>query len=389
MIEPSAQERARLEALRDYAILDTTPENGFDDLARLAAELCGTPMALVTFIDADRQWVKASVGVELQETSRAVSFCGHTILERGVFAVPDAAADERFAGNPLVTGEPHVRFYAGAPLIGVGGHALGALCVIDRVPRQPTTSQRSALEALSRQVVTQLELRRITSRSNTEDRQRAEALLRSLTEGTASVTGAAFFQSLVAHLAKALQVRRVYVAECLPDDRARSRALWMGQEPAPNFEYSLRGTPCMKVSQGETCLYARNVTEYFPENQFLARFGYESYLGIPLWDSMQRVIGHMVLVDDKPMSEDPLWISVLRTFASRAGAELEREQSSERLRQALAEVETLKNRLQAENIYLQEEIRTEHNFGEMVGQSPALRTSCTRWSAWRPPMPRC
>jgi formate hydrogenlyase transcriptional activator len=373
MSEPSAGELARLEALRTYAILDTPPENSFDDLARLAAEVCGTPMALVTFIDAERQWVKASVGVEFQETSRAISFCGHTILERGVFTVPDLAADDRFAGNPLVTGEPHVRFYAGAPLIGVGGHALGAICVMDRGPRQPTPSQRSALEALSRQVVTQLELRRIASASNTEERRRAEALLRSLTEGTAAVTGGAFFESLVEHLAKALQVRRAYVAECLPDDRAKSRALWMGQEPAPNFEYSLSGTPCMKVSKGQTCLYARNVTDYFPENQFLARFGYESYLGIPLLDSMQRVIGHMVLVDDKPMSEDPLWISVLRTFASRAGAELEREQGNEKLRQALAEVETLKNRLHEENVYLQEEIRTEHNFEEMVGQSPALR----------------
>jgi formate hydrogenlyase transcriptional activator len=128
----------------------------------------------------------------------------------------------------------------------------------------------------------------------------------------------------------------------------------------------------MKVSKGETCLYARNVSKYFPENQFLAKFGYESYLGVPLWDSAHRVIGHMVLVDDKPMSEDPLWISVLRTFASRAGVELEREQGEEKLRLALAEVESLKNRLQAENVYLQEEIRKEHNFEEMVGSSPQL-----------------
>jgi formate hydrogenlyase transcriptional activator len=372
MTDFSAQEQARLDALRDYAILDTPPEMAFDDLARLAADLCGTPIGLVTFIDADRQWVKAATGVDLEVTPRAVSFCTHTIRGRGVFTVPDATADERFAGNPLVIGEPHVRFYAGAPLIGAGGHALGAICAIDRVARHATASQRSALEALGRQVVAQLELRKTTSAALSTDQRRAEALLRSLTEGTASVTGGTFFESLVRHLATALQVRRAYVAECLPDDRARSRALWMGQEPAPNFEYDLRGTPCMKVSKGDTCLYARNLTKYFPENQFLARFGYESYLGIPLWDSMQRVIGHMVLVDDKPMSEDPLWISVLRTFAARAGVELEREQSDEKLRCALAEVERLKNRLQAENVYLQEEIRTEHNFEEMVGQSPAL-----------------
>jgi transcriptional regulator with GAF, ATPase, and Fis domain len=372
MVPRPADEQARLEALRGYAILDTPPESGFDDLARLAAEICRTPMALVTFVDAERQWFKSTIGVGLEATPVDISFCAHTILGSDVFTVPDATSDDRFAGNPLVTGDPHVRFYAGAPLLAPGGHALGAICVIDRVPRQLSASQQSALMALARQVVAWLELRRSTNPVSATDRQRAEELLRALTEGTATVTGGAFFSSLVQHLATALRVRRAYVAECLPDDRARSRALWMGNEPAPNFEYDLRGTPCMKVSKGETCLYARNVTKYFPENQFLARFGYESYLGIPLWDSMQRVIGHMVLVDDKPMSEDPLWISVLRTFASRAGAELEREQSDERLRLALAEVENLKNRLQAENVYLQEEIRKEHNFEEMVGQSPAL-----------------
>ncbi len=372
MILRPADESARLDALRSYDILDTPPEAGFDDLARLAADVCGTPMALVTFVDADRQWFKAAVGVNLDATPRDVSFCAHTILGSELLTVADAAADPRFADNPFVVGEPHVRFYAGAPLIASGGHALGAICVIDRVPRELTAPQQSALTALGRQVVAQLELRRSANPVSAAERQRAEDLLRALTEGTAAATGSAFFSSLVQHLALALHVRRVYVAECLPDDRARSRALWMGNEPAPNFEYSLHGTPCMKVSRGETCLYARNVAKYFPENQFLAKFGYESYLGIPLWDSMQRVIGHMVLVDDKPMSEDPLWVSVLRTFASRASVELEREQSDEKLRLALAEVESLKNRLQAENVYLQEEIRKEHNFEEMVGQSPAL-----------------
>jgi formate hydrogenlyase transcriptional activator len=370
---PADDEQGRLDALRAYDILDTPPERGFDDLARLAADVCATPMALVTFVDADRQWFKASVGLDVETTPRDVSFCAHTILGSDVLVVPDAAADARFSDNPFVTGEPHIRFYAGAPLIADGGHALGAICVVDQVPRHLTPSQATALQALSRQVVAQLELRRSTTSVVTDaDRKKAEHLLRALTEGTASVTGAAFFSSLVQHLAMALHVRRVYVAECLPDDRAKSRALWMGNEAQPNFEYDLRGTPCMKVSKGETCLYARNVSKYFPENQFLTKFGYESYLGVPLWDSAHRVIGHMVLVDDKPMSEDPLWISVLRTFASRAGVELEREQGEEKLRLALAEVESLKNRLQAENVYLQEEIRKEHNFEEMVGQSPAL-----------------
>ena len=205
-----------------------------------------------------------------------------------------------------------------------------------------------------------------------EAARRAEELLRALVDGTASVTGSAFFSSLVEHLARALRVRRVYVAECLDADRARSRAVWMGSEFAPPFEYGLADTPCMKVATGQTCLYASHVQDYFPQNRFLPRMNAQSYLGIPLWNSARRVIGHLVLVDDKPMPDDPLWVSVLQTFAARAGAELEREQATEQLRHALAEVERLKNQLQAENVYLQEEIRREHNFEEMVGNSPTL-----------------
>ena len=149
-------EQGRLEALRAYEILDTPPEPGFDDLARLAADLCAAPMALVTFIDADRQWFKASIGLDVEATPRDVSFCAHTILGSNVLVVPDAAADARFSDNPFVTGDPHIRFYAGAPLIADGGHALGAICVVDRVPRSLTPSQETALQVLSRQVVAQL-----------------------------------------------------------------------------------------------------------------------------------------------------------------------------------------------------------------------------------------
>jgi formate hydrogenlyase transcriptional activator len=195
--------------------------------------------------------------------------------------------------------------------------------------------------------------------------RRAEQLLRAILDGTAAVTGTAFFGSLVQHLASALGVRRVYVAECLDADHARARAVWMDSDFAPPFEYNVVDTPCMKVTRGETCLYASHVQQYFPQNKFLPTMNAQSYLGIPLWNANHRVIGHMVLVDDKPMSEDPLWLSVLQTFAARAGAELEREQANEQLRTALSEVERLKNQLQAE-------IRREHIFEEMVGNSPAL-----------------
>jgi len=155
-----ADEDARLEALRDLEILDSGPEQDFDDLALIASQICGTPISMISLIDHDRQWFKAKVGFEAQETPRDLAFCAHAILQRDLFVVPDATKDPRFSGNPLVTTDPKIRFYAGAPLRTPEGHALGTLCVVDRLPRQLTEEQETALRALSRQVEARLELRR-------------------------------------------------------------------------------------------------------------------------------------------------------------------------------------------------------------------------------------
>jgi PAS domain S-box-containing protein len=152
-------EEARLTALRRYEILDTASEAEYDDLTRIAAQICRTPIALITLIDSERQWFKARIGMEAAETPRNQAFCAYAIHDTATFVVPDAAADQRFADNALVLGDPRIRFYAGAPLQTGDGINLGTLCVIDREPRTLSREQQDALEALARQVVRLIELR--------------------------------------------------------------------------------------------------------------------------------------------------------------------------------------------------------------------------------------
>ena len=158
-----SNESERLHALAGFHVLDSRPEQAFDDLTNLAAQICASPIALVSLVDQDRQWFKSRVGLKAEETPREQSFCAHALLEPlNLMIVPDATLDARFEDNPLVTGDPQIRFYAGAPLLTGEGHALGSLCVIDRRPRQLTDLQLSALRILGRQVSYLLELRRVS-----------------------------------------------------------------------------------------------------------------------------------------------------------------------------------------------------------------------------------
>jgi two-component system, NtrC family, sensor kinase len=150
----------RLKVLWQYDVLDTVPEEVFDDLTDLAAHICEAPVALISLVDENRQWFKAKVGTSLKETSRDISFCAHAILNDDLLLISDAAKDPRFRDNPLVTGPQKIRFYAGAPLVTPDGHALGTLCVLDKKPRKLRSEQQKALRVLARHVVSQLELRR-------------------------------------------------------------------------------------------------------------------------------------------------------------------------------------------------------------------------------------
>ena len=157
----SKQDQGRKEALVSYSILDTLPDEDYDNLTAIASEICGTPISLVSLLDNDRQWFKSHHGLEISETPIEYSFCAHAIYEPNkLFVVEDARQDERFRDNPLVSGEPYIAFYAGVPLLTQEGHPLGTLCVIDRKPRRLSESQKQSLEALARQVINLLELRR-------------------------------------------------------------------------------------------------------------------------------------------------------------------------------------------------------------------------------------
>jgi GAF domain-containing protein len=153
-------EAERLTVLRGYQILDTAPGREFDLITALASRICDTPIALISLVDERRQWFKSNIGLNVSETNRNVAFCGHAILQREVFHVSDTKMDKRFADNPLVTGDPYIRFYAGAPLVTENGLALGTVCVIDQKPRTLTKEQRESLTLISQLTMSLLDFRK-------------------------------------------------------------------------------------------------------------------------------------------------------------------------------------------------------------------------------------
>ncbi len=324
----------RLGALRSYEILDTPPEPAFDRLAKLAAQICGAPYAAITFFDGSKKFFKSTIGFSETDSSGSPDFCGEAIRRSDLCVVPDATTDERFKSHPLVTGASQVRFYAGMPLTSVEGHVLGTLCVLDRRPRELTKEQKDALSVLGNEVVTELELRRTRKRLEEgtfrQDpvlgaRYKADEFLRSLVEGTVASTGGDFLRELVKHVAAALGIRYAFVGYLLPESRIRTLAFWKGDGYMDQVEYSLDGTPCTKVIQGDTCHYAHDVQKLFPHDRDLVTLGVSSYLAVPLKDPKGKVLGHLVAMDVKPMVLTADEIGVFKLFGERAGVEIYRQ----------------------------------------------------------------
>jgi PAS domain S-box-containing protein len=205
------------------------------------------------------------------------------------------------------------------------------------------------------------------------DRHLAEETFRSIVVGTASTTGSDFFPSLVRHLASALRARYAFVTDCDDQKRAKALAFWKGDQFGEKFEFNITDTPCMKVLNDEVCHYQEGLQDLFPLDKVLADWEAVSYLGVPMLDLAGRVMGHIAILDDKPMNRDPRAIDLVKIFASRAAAELKRQRAEAELHAALQQVQALQKKLEAENVYLQEEISREHNFKEIVGNSRELK----------------
>jgi transcriptional regulator with GAF, ATPase, and Fis domain len=201
----------------------------------------------------------------------------------------------------------------------------------------------------------------------------ASEILRVLAEGTAAVTGGAFFQSLAKHAALALGARYAFVSESISTLESRSLAYWEGSGFGEGFSYRFPGTPCERVAAGSICATPTRLRELFPEDVWLQQIGVDSYVGVPMKNAEGKVLGHIAVLHTEPMTATPEQIAVLQIFTARGCAELERVQAERALQEALEEVRRLKEQLEVETGYLQDEIRSNHNFDDMIGASPAWR----------------
>ncbi len=311
-------EPQRLDALRGYKILDTLPEQAYDDITSIASLICDAPIALISLVDSDRQWFKSKIGIDAPETPRDTAFCAHAILKPGeLLIVPDANRDPRFSTNPLVTHDPKIRFYAGAPLVTSEGHALGTLCVIDRVPRKLLPKQQEALRALSRQVMAQLGLRRTIDELEREmaERRRFQDLLEKYQRRLEATNAHLEAQSGTDALT-GLSNRRI-CEERLEEEIERARrgghSLSLLMLDVDNFK--IYNDACGH-SAGDEALrqIARVLQEGRRRNDIVARYGGEEFIVIlPNSDAESALIiaeRFRRLVEAAPWEHSPITVSI-------------------------------------------------------------------------------
>ena len=357
-----ATELDRLDALRRYEILDTAPEQDFDDLALLAASCCRAPVGAVDLVDAARIWIKASTGLAPRQVPREGSFSAAAIASPGVLVVPDASRDPRFRDGALVAGAERVRFYAGAPVLTPEGLALGTVCVMDSTPRQLSADERAALEALGRRAASHLELRRTSECRRTllelNDAIATHRELDRLLHATSQVLGRVipFDRAALTLYRKEQDVFRIFAFEA-----AKPSAAFRVGVDVPRHD-----SPVGWVFDHRRPLLRRDLArehEYEVERR-LAAEGVRSVCMVPLVVG-DRCLGTLNIGSYTAALYTERHVQFLQEAANQVALAAANASAYE-------EIAALKARLQAENVYLQEEIGAESHFQEIVGRSPAV-----------------
>ncbi len=343
----SSQQPERLLALHQYDILDTPSEQSFDDLTQLAASLCQAPVAVITFVDSDRQCFKSVFGAQMTTAPLEAGFCPFVVEQARPLVVTDALNDPKFHSHPSID-DMGLRFYAGVPLITHQGHAIGTICVVDFETRPLSADQLDNLQALGRQVMYLLDLRLAA-------RQVAitNSALTAVSYGVAATLGDTFFKSLVQQFTEALGVDYAYIsliAQTEPRCIMKTIAVCHQGTIVDDFEYELLHTPCEEIlARRSLYWHDRELTKRFPKVPVIAELNIESYAAIPIFDHRHEPLGVLAVMDTKPLSNPHLTESLLTIFSIRISTELQRQHDQAQQADLLMQAQTARQQAEKAN----------------------------------------
>ncbi len=312
----------RIMALREHEVMSEPPKRSLNDITKLAAQLCDTPIARVTMVESDCQRFIAHVGSDQETAPIEDGFCPLVVRQGQLLIVDDAPASPLFSQNPMVV-ERGIRFYAGVPLVTASRYVIGAICVMDFVPRELSASQIEGLETLARQVMSQLEL------SLTQQKiAQASHTLAAVSAGMAAEVGSRFFPTLVQNITEALGVDYAYIALISANKPGMMETIAVCHQgkPADNFEYDLSKAPCFDVIEaGEFRYYERDLPRLYPEEPSISELGIEGYAAIPFMDVSGQPLGVLATMRTQALSNPEAIKALLTIFSVRISAELERQ----------------------------------------------------------------